>query len=257
MVTVMWWGWWCCLLRWWCGGNGDGNKWLELRCLHDEGSPPLLNWRTITRSNGNLAIRTSPEEIWFYCPGKMWRNHLRVHGGQESQIVHPKNNLSLFICHSHLGIFSTIISFTYKNTYNLYVPMPHYCLVLLNFLNIVSTCQFWIENPVLICLDKRRERATKIVETENTSFLSSAFVSSSDSTECFRKFHISMFLDHLWLITETSLRCVCFSQSESDWTRIDFPSQETPSYSALTRTTTKKTNKKNMETCISLHKFRN
>ena len=168
MVTVMWWGWWCCLLRWWCGGNGDGDKWLELRCLHDDGAPPLLNWRTITRSNGNLAIRTSPEEIWFYCPGKMWWNHLRVDGGQESQIVHPKNNLSLFICHSHLCIFSTIISFTYKNTYNLYVPMPHYCLVLLNFLNIVSTCQFWIENPVLICLDKRRERATEIVETENT-----------------------------------------------------------------------------------------
>ena len=85
-------------------------------------------------------------------------------------------------------------------------------------------------------------------------FLSSAFVSSSDSTECFRTFHISMFLDHLWLITETSLRCVCFSQSESDWTRIDFPSQETPSYSALTRTTNKA---KNKETGKSLHKFRN
>ena len=147
MVTVMWWGWWCCLLRWWCGGNGDGDKWLELRCLHDDGAPPLLNWRTITRSNGNLAIRSSAEEIWFYCPGKMWWNHLHVDGGQESQIVHPKNNLSLFICHSHLGIFSTIISFTYKNTYNLYVPMPHYCLVLLNFLNIVSTCQFCFDLP--------------------------------------------------------------------------------------------------------------
>ena len=84
----------------------------------------LLNWRTITRSNGNLAIRTSQEKIWFYCPGKMWWNHLCVDGRQESQIVHPKNIPSFISFHLfaiHIGIFSTIISFTYVRIYTNYM----------------------------------------------------------------------------------------------------------------------------------------
>ena len=88
----------------------------------------LLNWRTITRSNGNLAIRTSQEKIWFYCPGKRWWNHLCVDGRQESQIVHPKNIPSFISFHLfaiHIGIFSTIISFTYVRIYTNYMCLCH------------------------------------------------------------------------------------------------------------------------------------